>query len=839
MSDVRKPRRALLSVYDKTGLVEFARALHDEFGTELISTGGTAKVLKDAGLPVTLVEEVTGFPEMMDGRVKTLHPKIHAAILADRDNPEHMRQLKEQGIEPIDMVVVNLYPFEKTIARPECTFAEAIEMIDIGGPCLLRAAAKNHKHVLVLSNPEDCNHVLTWLRGDGLTNEGWDKVRRDYAWLAFELVSRYDARITAWLTDGRATAVHLRAACDLRYGENPIQTGSVCVPASGPEPDADSHQSLGHWRPRTLPWAGFGLNTNATEMSFNNYVDATAAFELCAELTRTGMGIAKLRFAARAGTAKLRFATGAGTAKLRFAAQGTSQPPETAESQLSRRVLFDSINDDLLQRRNLPHWQRPGATYWITFSSAIGDLQPAERDIAMAALRHWDGTRMDLLAAVVMRDHVHAILAPREIPEHPGEFYNLSALLKSIKGFSGREISQGRGGTGQVWTRESFDRWIRSENDLAEKYRYLAENVVKEGLAATPGEYKWWYALDVLGIGIGMPVREDPRTARGAGAAASGKPEVGIFPSSSSKPEVCSPREPEGCSPDKAERCAPPAVCFIKHTNACGAAIDADPIEAYRRAYLGDPNAAMGGILAVNFPVTPVFAEVVLETYAHFGKPLKDAGAPYAPGGFFVEVWLAPSFDDEAVRIIRGEVEGKPKKDWGQRVRLLAVGDMDVEPDPNELDYKRIAGGMLVQTRDLIGLNEDQWHVVTQRRPDDAQMDDLRLAWLVCKHTKSNAITICRDGTLLGNGAGQMSRVMSCRIATWLARENGHAEQLQGAVAASDAFFPFRDGPDILIDAGVTALIQPGGSKRDADVIAACNERGVTMIFTGTRHFKH
>ena len=281
-----------------------------------------------------------------------------------------------------------------------------------------------------------------------------------------------------------------------------------------------------------------------------------------------------------------------------------------------------------------------------------------------------------------------------------------------------------------------------------------------------------------------------------------------------------------------AEERALTAVCFIKHTNTCGAAVHAEPIEAYREAYLGDPNAAMGGVLAVNFVVTAPFAAAVMETYSRWGKA---AGA----GGFFVEVWLAPAFDDEAVRIVRGEQEGGPKREWGKRVRLLTVCDMSVPPNPDELDMKRIASGMLIQTRDLVGLNEEQWKVVTKRQPTAAEMDDLRLAWLVCKHTKSNAITICRDGMLIGNGAGQMSRVMSCRIAAWLAKENGHADQLKGAVAASDAFFPFRDGPDILMDAGVTALIQPGGSKRDEDTIKACDERGAAMIFTGTRHFKH
>jgi phosphoribosylaminoimidazolecarboxamide formyltransferase/IMP cyclohydrolase len=266
---------------------------------------------------------------------------------------------------------------------------------------------------------------------------------------------------------------------------------------------------------------------------------------------------------------------------------------------------------------------------------------------------------------------------------------------------------------------------------------------------------------------------------------------------------------------------------FVKHTNACGVGSAENALEAYRRAYLGDPNAAMGGVLACDFDVTAEVATAVMETYDRWGK---TAGA----GGFFVEVWVAPSFDESAVEII------KTKKKWGQRVRLLAVGSMAESPDDEDaLFHRQITGGSLVQTFDLVGLNEGDWEVVTKRPPSASELADLRFAWLVCKHTKSNAITVCKDGMLIGNGAGQMSRVMSCRIATWLAKENGHADKLRGAVAASDAFFPFRDGPDILMDAGVTAMIQPGGSKRDADTIAACDERNVAMIFTGTRHFKH
>ncbi len=549
-----KIKRALISVYDKTGIVDFARALVEEFGIEIISTGGTAALLKEHDIPVTLVEQITGFPEMMDGRVKTLHPKIHAAILADRDNSEHMRQLKEQGIEPIDMVVVNLYPFEETIGDPDCTFEQAIEMIDIGGPCLLRAGAKNHRHVLVVTRPDGYELLLSGLRNGDLD---WDDVLAAGGLSAFLTTTHYDAQIASWMSlndyDGLPD-YRLLSFWNwgrLRYGENPHQEAELleCI---GDE-DGDFNLTTAD---------AMGESDQQERTSFNNYADANAALQLCHELHRA-----------------------------------------------------------------------------------------------------------------------------RSMPD---------------------------------------------------------------------------------------------------------------------------------------ARCC----VFIKHANACGVGIADNPIEAYQRAYLGDPNAAMGGIVACNFAITRDVADMVMSTYQRWGKA---AGA----GGFFVEVWIAPAFEDDAVELIRNA------KAWGERVRLLYVDRMDVAPDESILEYKSIAGGMLAQTRDLIGLNEDQWKVVTKRAPAEAELADLRLAWLICKHTKSNAITVCKDGMLIGNGAGQMSRVMSCRIATWLAKDNGHEEKLRGAVAASDAFFPFPDGPNILMDAGVTAIIQPGGSKRDADSVAACDERGVAMIFTGTRHFKH
>ena len=562
----RKIKRALISVYDKTGIVDFARTLVDEFKIEIISTGGTAKLLKENNIPVTMVEEVTGFPEMLDGRVKTLHPKIHAGILADRDNPKHMRQLAEQGIEPIDMVVVNLYPFEETISQPDCTFEQAIEMIDIGGPCMLRAAAKNHKHVVVLCGHEFFQQFLNGARdAAGVA----DELRLDWAQAAISWTSELDDEIFDYLTnvhypDDRMErsekpddepvlprCADWEAIMDnkLRYGENPHQEGAIYSPI------------FDHWH-GGVDTADLASGTKVLqgEMSFNNYADANAAMELCREL---------------------------------------------------------SIS-------------------------------------------------------------------------HPGQ------------------------------------------------------------------------AVSVL----------------------------------------------------------------VKHTNPCGVGVAPDFIEAYRRSYLSDPLSAYGGVLAQNRPVTVETATAVMQTLDRWGKA---AGA----AGFFLEAWMAPEFDGKSIIAIREQ------KKWGNRVRLLAVADMVAPPHPLELDFKKITGGMLVQTRDLIGLNEDQWKVVTKRALTESEMADLRLAWLVCKHTKSNAITVCKDGMLIGNGAGQMSRVMSCRIATWLAKENGHEAKLAGSVAASDAFFPFPDGPTLLMDAGITAIIQPGGSRRDADTIAACDERDAAMIVTGTRHFKH
>jgi len=795
-------RRALIAVYDKTGIAEFARTLVDEFGVEILSTGGTARHLKEAGIPVTMVEDVTGFPEMLGGRVKTLHPKIHAAILADRDNPEHMGQLAAHGIDPIDMVVVNLYPFEDTVAKPDCTFEDAIEMIDIGGPCMLRAAAKNHGHVLPVHDPQEYPTILKLLRAAGGITE---RFRRERAGWVFNQTRAYDTEVSAYfwrLFDvGRSPANARRTtglpksltACfeekaELRYGENPHQSAGLY--------DADDLRDKSNLPTRTslrllhvAPQAGEAL-------SYNNYVDADAALALCAELNRElATAIDEPRASARAVAQQ---PTGSNTPSP-FAPPEPSAPawlltwttygtwlPGDGRGYVSRSPR--ESGDHAL--RNQP------AT---DYDAAQGDIESAARErqsgdpilltqeqavwvsisLADAATRH----NIALNALSIMPDHVHLLCQS----DCDG-----SELLQLFKGNSAHALSQRfpLKESQRWWTKSGSKRYIRKGDDPFAAVDYVCDR--RNALVVRCFDA----SRDALPT-------DDRTTARAEARGSSMRP-------------------------------SPPAIAvFIKHTNACGVGIADEPVEAYRRAYLGDPNAAMGGILAVNFPVDAAFALTIMGTLQQFKDDAVRGGCKNPPQAFFAEVIIAPRFEDDAVDIIR------TAKKWGERVRLLAVGDVDAPPSPDPLDYKRITGGLLIQTPDLLGLNEDQWKVVTHRPPTDSEVADLRLAWLICKHTKSNAISICRDGMLIGNGAGQMSRVMSCRIATWLAKENGHEAKLQGSVAASDAFFPFRDGPDILADAGVTAIIQPGGSKRDDEVIAAANERNIAMIFTGTRHFKH
>jgi phosphoribosylaminoimidazolecarboxamide formyltransferase / IMP cyclohydrolase len=516
-------KQALISVSDKSGLAEFARALADR-GVRILSTGGTARLLRESGVAALEVGEYTGFPELLDGRVKTLHPKIHGGILARREEPAHMAAIDHSGIPPIDLVVVNLYPFAQTVARPECTLEEAIENIDIGGPTMVRAAAKNYRGVAIVTDPGDYSLVMDELevRGGSLSLE----TRFALAKKAFAHTAGYDAAIGNYLTSldahGHAgdfperLTLQWHKVQEMRYGENPHQQAAFyrdAAPAQG---------SLAQY-----------TQLQGKELSYNNIADADAAWEC-------------------------------------------------------------------------------------------------------------------------------------------------------VKTFAG------------------------------------------------------------------------------------------------------------------------PACVIIKHANPCGVCEAGDSLAAYERAFATDPTSAFGGIIAFNRAIDGRTAESVAKQ--------------------FVEVVIAPEVSAEA----RAAFASKTN------VRVLAV------PAGREVqrhDFKRVGGGLLVQTPDAKNVAESDLRVVTRRKPGEAELSDLLFAWRVAKFVKSNAIVFCADGRTLGVGAGQMSRVDSARIAAIKAQNAGLT--LAGSVVASDAFFPFRDGVDVVAQAGAKAVIQPGGSVRDDEVIAAADELGLAMVFTGFRHFRH
>ena len=517
-------RRALISVSDKTGIVEFAAGLRG-LGVEIVSTGGTASALEEAGIEVRRVEELTGAPEMLGGRVKTLHPRLHAALLAIRDDPEHAATLEAEGIEPIDLVCVNLYPFSRTVAGLQVSEADALESIDFGGPTMIRAAAKNHAYVAVVVRPESYDAVLAELGESG--GEISADTRHWLANEAFAYTAGYDAAISRWFGARYEVfpshwVVGFEKFLDLSYGENPHQRAALYT-----EVGARSHVLS-----RVAKLHGRAL-------SFNNVLDLNAARELLAELE-------------------------------------------------------------------------------------------------------------------------------------------------------------------------------------------------------------------------------------------------------------------------------PPSCVIVKHNNPCGVAVAETVAEAYERALACDPASAFGGVVALNRPVGRELAERL-----HEG---------------FVELLIAPGYEDEALDVLRQK----------EAIRILEDSEQR-QPVP-ELDLKRVRGGLLVQEADREAGGREQMEIVTEARPAPEQWEDLVFAWTACKHVRSNAIVIAAGRATIGIGAGQMSRVDSVRIAVEKAREargDRAAELLAGSSLASDAFFPFADGPAAAIEAGVTAIVQPGGSKRDPEVIAACDEAGVAMVFTGRRHFRH
>ena len=528
MSDLIPIKRALLSVSDKAGLVELGQAL-PAHGVELLSTGGSAKTLRDAGLDVKDVSEHTGFPEMMDGRVKTLHPKVHGGLLALRDKDTHIAAMTEHGIGAIDMICVNLYPFEATVARG-AEAAEVIENIDIGGPAMIRSAAKNHKFVTVITDVSDYEAVLNELKtNNGSTTLG---LRTHLAAKAYARTASYDSAISAWFRDQQDENFPSRypmageKAQDLRYGENPHQVAAFYKTAEARPGVATARQIQGK------------------ELSYNNLNDTDAAYELVSEFNE-----------------------------------------------------------------------------------------------------------------------------------------------------------------GQ------------------------------------------------------------------------------------------------------------PAVAIIKHANPCGAAVGSDLMDAYKKALVCDPVSAFGGIVALNGKLDGATAEEIVKV--------------------FTEVVIAPEADDDALTIMASK----------KNLRLLLTGGLADPTAPGHM-IKTLAGGFLVQNRDIGRITANDLKVVTKRQPTQQEMDDMLFAFRIAKHVKSNAIVYAKDRATVGVGAGQMNRRDSSRIAAMRAGEAAEMAGFDqsfaiGSVVASDAFFPFADGLLSAAEAGATAVIQPGGSMRDDEVIAAADEAGLAMVFTGMRHFRH
>ena len=519
-------RRALLSVWDKAGLVDFARELVG-MEVELVSTGGTASTLREAGLPVTDVASVTGAPGILDGRVKTLHPAVHGGILARRDLRTHMATIAALDIPPIDLVAVNLYPFEATVAEG-AGYEATLEMIDVGGPAMIRAAAKNHGSVTVVVDPADYGPVLEAMGAH--ERRTTPQLRRLLAEKAFARTAAYDAAIASWFAGQRGELLPERLTIAgrrdqlSRYGENPHQRAAFYVTGDA------------------APGVATATQVQGKALSFNNIADADAAFELVCEF-------------------------------------------------------------------------------------------------------------------------------------------------------------------------------------------------------------------------------------------------------------------------------AEPAVAIIKHANPCGVALGDDLADVYAKALACDPTSAYGGIVALNRPLDRAVAEQI--------------------AGVFTEVVIAPDADADAREVLAT----KPN------LRLLLTGGL-LQSRAGELRVRSVAGGLLAQERDVGVLEEEQLKVVTKRAPTDLEMADLRFAFAVSKHVKSNAVVFAKEGATAGIGAGQMSRLDSVKIAVAKASEaatlSGEAgARLKGSVLASDAFFPFADGLQAALDAGATAAIQPGGSLRDDEVIAAADRAGAAMVFTGIRHFRH
>jgi AICAR transformylase/IMP cyclohydrolase PurH len=726
MPDLVPIHRALISVSDKTGLADFASALHKEFGVELISTGGTAKFLRDLGLPVTDVSAVTGFPEMMDGRVKTLHPKIHGGLLALRDNPEHAAAMKAHDIRPIDLVCINLYPFAKTIEKPGVTFEEAIENIDIGGPSMIRSAAKNHAYVLVVTAPERYEKIL----GDLRQHHGSScaKHRLKQAQSAFAHTAEYDGLIAKYLA-------------------------KVLTPQVKKDP-ADSYGGPAKFL--SEPHGG-AIATAADVLS--EEPDNGSRFKLVKRLLEPAKDLTTFL----TDLLTTQAVTVAGTEAAVFLVDHDAPP-------LSLRLVSHIRPDESSGEIR--------AAAIEAFQEIILPCVQQGKDgaIEVVAKNRDDETQFCLVT--LLRDKA--------------EIVAVSAIITRCKGLDiARHCLMSMQLVGGYFQFFSSRRSKSQEKDAAD----IASVALPAELHLNLHKQQDLRYGENPHQKAALYVDRQPHEASVAYARQLHGKELSYINLLDADGALSAVKE-----------FSTPAACIVKHTTPCGCAAAGDLPTAFRRAFDGDPLAAFGGIVALNKPVDLATAQAITGIDR------------------LLEVIVAPGYADDALQLLRSR--------W-KNVRLLDVGPIETF-DPAEQHIHKIVGGYLVQQRDLTGLNESDWKVASNRPPTEKELNDLRFAWLVCKHVKSNAIVLAKDQMLLGAGAGQMDRPSAARLAIAKA-----GERAKNAVAASDAFFPFPDAPELLLNAGVTALIHPGGSLKDQDTIDLVNARGAAMILTGQRHFKH
>jgi AICAR transformylase/IMP cyclohydrolase PurH len=743
--DLVPVRRALISVSDKTGLIEFATALANEFQVQLISTGGTAAYLRDAGLAVTDVAEVTGFPEMMDGRVKTLHPKVHGGLLGLRDHKDHLAAMWEHGIEPIDLLCVNLYPFAKTIKKPDVNIAEAIENIDIGGPAMIRSAAKNHAWVVVVTAPARYDKIL----GDLRKHEGKTclKHRRKQAQSAFAHTAEYDGLIAKYLAKQVTPDVEPEGA----------ESTSEMLRSTGVSPVSDR--------------AGHERDARATE---SGSAEVTAGF---------------------AADRDARFETSVQT------------PASAAGSSTSNPAMADLISD-ILNVAGRADGVTSLMAYLVSQQKSDLTLIPfmrTGRDVAVAeqpsnwlpqkVLNHIAASvkrssgRFSFESPLADKDDPSRVICNNVVQPGTGQTVALIALVFE----SQRAASAGL-------------RWLNGVVSIAQQWTPLPSWAAEQtGGQPTEG------LADRLNIDLAkkqtLRYGENPHQSA-ALYVEKRTPEASVACATQHHGKELSYinlLDADGALSCVKEFTAP-AACIVKHTTPCGCATADGLPTAFKNAYAGDPLAAFGGIVALNKPVDLATAEAITSIDK------------------LLEVIVAPSYANDALELL--------KTRW-KNVRLLSVGPID-KFDSSEHHLHKIVGGYLVQERDLLGLDEAAWKIASTRKPTGAEIADLRFAWLVCKHVKSNAIVVAGNRMLFGAGAGQMDRPSAARLAIEKA-----GPRVKGSVAASDAFFPFPDGPKLLLDAGVTAIIHPGGSLKDQETIDLVNARGAALVLTGQRHFKH